>query len=165
MQEQDVTPGFEIAVAGSNDSATARFWRKVQVTRDCWLWLGAPSTSGYGRFRVGGTGSPTISAHVVSYRASVGKPLGERGVDVHHECGTRMCVRPDHLREMDRSEHMALHHKATREKPECVNGHDLTNSENVYRWKGVRHCKVCKRMEARLRLGIPYDKWKIKDEV
>lgn len=166
MQKQDVIPGFKIEVAGSNETATSRFWRKVEIPGEenntCWLWTGAPTAGGYGKFRVGGGGSPTISAHIVSFRSFFGTEYLS-GVHIHHECGTRLCVRPDHLKEMDQSEHMALHYRAARDRKECLYGHDLTNKDNVYRWKNQKHCKICKRNEARIRLGIPYENWKIHD--
>lgn len=149
-------------MAGSNDSATERFWRKVTIVDQCWEWNGGESADGYGKFRVGGAGSNTMRAHVVSHRAFTGSQGGP-GIEVHHLCENRCCVRPDHLQEMDAGKHRALHHDRVRTKPSCLNGHDLTKPENVYRWRGVRHCKPCRRNNERIRLGIPYERWKIAD--
>jgi HNH endonuclease len=54
----------------------------------CWLWLGERHNKGYGRFR-----------HQQAHRF-VFVALGHRiprGYDLHHLCGNRPCVRPDHL--------------------------------------------------------------------
>lgn len=147
---------FEITVADANTSATVRFWRKVDTSGECWEWLGKPNGSGYGRFRVGGAGSPDYHAHIVAWE-SVNGPR-ELGTTLHHTCPNRLCVRPDHLVQLDRSEHMVLHYAEIRREV-CHEGHDLSDPENVYWWRGIRHCRPCRRMSDRRRLGIPYDRW------
>lgn len=151
---------FKVTLAGSNDSASARFNRKVTLGDGCWEWKAAPNRDGYGRFRLGGTGSKELRAHVVAFHALHGtEPDPE--YEVHHECANRTCVRPDHLKLMPVDDHRRLHHEQVRTKPECLNGHDLTKPENVYRWKGVRHCRPCKRNRDRIALGIPPERWRI----
>lgn len=156
---------FAITVAGANATATVRYWRKVDITDYHWLWKGAPTQSGgYGKFRIGGKDSPTLGAHIVSW-SSVNGRMPEPGMEIHHVCSTRLCIRPDsdHLKELDGSEHMELHYARLRARETCVHGHDLTDQTNIYMHDGNRHCRACRRMNDRRRLGIPYDRWQIKD--
>ena len=143
-----------------NSTAHARFWSRVDQDGPggCWIWGGAPNDSGYGRFRLGGTGSIDAAVHRVSYRMMRG-PL-ESWQQLHHECHTKLCVNPDHLTVTRAGEHNRVFHRKT----ECVNGHDLTDTKNVYVWRGDRHCRPCKRMRDRIALGIPHERWRIKDE-
>jgi hypothetical protein len=74
---------------------------------DCWLWMGARLKSGYGRMNVmtpAGEHFATL-AHRVSYRAFKGGETYEK--DVHHVCGNRSCVNPEHLQVMSHRENCA----------------------------------------------------------
>lgn len=72
---------------------SSRFWRKVDRSAECWLWLGARTNAGYGALSVGGK---CVGAHRVAWLLSRGElPEGQR---VTHLCGNRSCVRPEHLR-------------------------------------------------------------------
>lgn len=76
-----------------NTALRKRFEEKFTKPADgCWLWTGAPLSSGYGRIRVGGK---TLRAHRVSYALYVGEIPD--GLCVLHACDVRLCVRPDHL--------------------------------------------------------------------
>jgi hypothetical protein len=73
-------------------SVSDRFWSKVTKTEQCWLWLGAPTSSGYGAIEIEGK---TISAHRYSYEYEYGSiPVGRF---VLHTCDIPLCVRPSHL--------------------------------------------------------------------
>lgn len=79
-----------------NATATSRFWAKVEKGEGCWLWQGNPGQDGYGQFRSGGEGSPTLRAH----RAAWAFWHGEMPPDdrlVCHRCDIPLCVRPSHL--------------------------------------------------------------------
>jgi len=88
-----------------------RFWAKVDKTDDCWLWTGA-SWNGYGRIGAdyNGVRSIPLLVHRVSYELAYGTiPDGHI---VHHECGVRSCVNPDHLTLVSSvKEHGLLHRK------------------------------------------------------
>jgi len=69
-----------------------RFWEKVEQGPACWLWTGSTTRGGVGQFRVL---SRMRQAHRYAWELSCGEIPA--GADVVHRCGTRLCVRPDHL--------------------------------------------------------------------
>lgn len=69
-----------------------RFMEKVRIIDGCWVWIGAITWDGYGRFRLP---DKTVKAHRWSYQHFVGR-LPD-GLTVDHLCGTRSCVNPNHL--------------------------------------------------------------------
>lgn len=91
----------------------ARFWAKVDQRGpdECWPWLGAVQSNGYGRF--GWASHVVVYAHRVVFMLA-GIELG-KGVDVDHECHNadascpggacphRRCCNPRHLRLTSRS--------------------------------------------------------------
>lgn len=74
-----------------------RFWSKVRKAgeNDCWEWLGAKSTSGYGVIQKGKRGEGIIRTHRLSYEIHHGTiPDGEL---VLHSCDNKTCCNPNHL--------------------------------------------------------------------
>jgi hypothetical protein len=71
-----------------------RFWRKVERTKDCWIWIGARTSKGYGRLHFGSR-NQSQRAHRLSYMMEYGAI--PRGMIVLHKCDNPPCVRPDHL--------------------------------------------------------------------
>ncbi|MFJ9771229.1 HNH endonuclease signature motif containing protein [Kitasatospora sp. NPDC101157] len=61
------------------------------------------SKTGYGRFAA--KHGQMIDAHRYSYFLAHGAIPG--GLDVHHTCHVRRCVRPEHLRATSRSENLS----------------------------------------------------------
>lgn len=72
----------------------SRFWAKVDVRlpNECWLWIGAKNTSGYGTFKLR---NRQRLAHRVSYWLAHNVEPG--AARVCHSCDTPRCVNPAHL--------------------------------------------------------------------
>lgn len=86
---------------------STRFWEKVEKTDSCWLWIGYIKPSGHGQIQRGRRGEGAVNAHIAAYELLVG-PLPE-GKVLHHLCGVKRCVNPDHLVPVTRAEHPWLH--------------------------------------------------------
>lgn len=74
------------------DSTIARFWSKVDKSRDCWLWTASTTKAGYGIFWLHGR---NVLAHRMSWRTHHGAIPD--GMMVCHACDTPSCVNPSHL--------------------------------------------------------------------
>lgn len=122
-----------------------RFWAKVTKQPDdgCWLWAGALSPAGYGRFDVG---SRNVRAHRWAYEEERG-PIPE-GLSLDHLCRTRRCVRPGHLEPVTQRENVLRGEgfaAVNARKTHCPRGHPLSG-ENLYRnHRGWRQCRACNR--------------------
>lgn len=78
---------------GKEAKPVKRFWDKVAVGDDCWLWHGYKNPQGYGRCL--GFGKSLEYAHRLSWRIKYGSiPSGKV---VCHTCDRPDCVRPGHL--------------------------------------------------------------------
>src|SRR5690606_27338812 len=81
-----------------------RFWSNVpeRPARGCWPWRGTITRQGFGQFSipVGGRRWRSYLAHRIAWMLERGGiPLGAR---ISQTCGNRRCVRPDHLRMIER---------------------------------------------------------------
>ena len=83
---------------GEPDRTSAdRRWvsRVVQMPGEdgCWFWVGAITTTGYGRFWLDGR---AVAAHREAWRRAHGTEP-PAGMVVRHTCDETSCVRPSHL--------------------------------------------------------------------
>lgn len=78
-----------------------RLRARTEHRADCWVWLGALDTSGYGRI---GVGPATDATHRVAYVELVG-PVPD-GMQLDHLCGNRACWNPDHLEPVAQAENV-----------------------------------------------------------
>ena len=133
-----------------------RFWPKVEKSADCWTWLGARDTHGYGRVYVETLpdGRKRLApAHRVAYSLVKG-PIPD-GLDLDHLCRNPACVRPDHLEPVTHRENIMRGNfggdSATRAAwTHCKHGHEFTD-ENTLQTPAGRNCRTCRRAQERAR--------------
>ncbi|GAB3467086.1 HNH endonuclease signature motif containing protein [Actinophytocola sediminis] len=142
-------PRAVVQIQGDDD---ARFRARVRVDAGgCWLWMGSLLPNGYARFTVGRV---RFLAHRWSYTRFRGAIPG--GLQIDHLCRVRHGVNPAHLEPVDARENTLRSPYAqaavNAAKTVCLRGHPL-NSANTYRSPatGHRRCRVCKRLQERLR--------------
>ena len=135
-----------------------RFWSKVNMDGECWLWEGCRIGPGYGQFRLEGK---MIGAHRMAYILEVGEiPEGHY---VCHSCDNPSCVNPAHLfvgepqanaddmKAKGRSMRGAKHHKAklTEEDVRAIRADDETSHADLGRRYGVQHTAIVKIRQGR----------------
>lgn len=133
-----------------------RFWAKVSKGEDddCWIWQGAPDSSGYARIALDREGEnvPRIGVHRLAYELTSGEIPA--GMDIDHQCNNTLCCNPKHLKVATRRENvlrssspMAINARKTH----CPFGHpyDITNTQVGP--TGKRYCRTCRRDRERQR--------------
>jgi hypothetical protein len=127
-----------------------RFLPRIQpIESGCWLWMGARTPLGYGRFW---TGLELGYAHRFSYEWFVG-PIPNR-YDLDHLCRNPPCVNPDHLEAVTHRENIlrGVGQAAINAiKTECKCGHPYTEANTIRPTSGGRVCRECNRIRLRLR--------------
>lgn len=143
---------LELEIERLKDTNFPRFASKVKVDMEteCWNWMGALNTYGYGRFQLSRTTllqgqQREISAHRYAYSKIVG--LIPEGLQLDHLCRNRSCCNPNHLEPVTPRENLlrgatipAIHAAKTH----CPRGHEYI-AENTSIINGQRVCIACKR--------------------
>jgi hypothetical protein len=112
---------------------------QVAPVSGCWLWQRSIDRAGYARI-----GARYMHREV--YELHCG-PI-PAGLHLDHLCRVRHCVNPDHLEPVTQAENN-LRAWAANQTDRCQRGHDLANTDNVYRRKnGGRLCRPCALLRA-----------------
>ena len=124
-----------------------RFWPKVRVDGECWVWVAAINKmTGYGAFYLGGR---MISSHRYSYELVIGEI--PEGLELDHLCRNRSCCNPFHLEPVTHRVNALRGDAANggkraaflRSKTHCPSGHPLSGP-NLYRSPSNRRvCRTC----------------------
>jgi len=107
------------------------FWKHVDKSGECWLWLGGKSGCGYGSLTYQGK---VYRAHRLAWILTNGTiplqeyPHSREPYLVLHRCDNPICVRPDHL--FLGSDRDNVHDKLKKKR-----GHDQSGEKNP-NWKG-----------------------------
>lgn len=116
---------------------------KIVPAGECWEWVGAKISTGYGSLTNGQRGS--VLAHRKSYEIVVG-PIPE-GLTIDHLCRNRACINTDHLEPVTNAENTR---RAAALRTHCVKGHpfDGDNVRVQVRKNGWRQriCVTCARV-------------------
>src|SRR3954466_6984063 len=114
----------------------------LQAPKDeCWIWDGAHDSHGYSLI---GSGQ---RLHRIMYRLLRGAVPFNR--ILHHTCENTGCINPHHLDAMTQVEHSVIHKltelatTSRKLKTHCKWGHPLSGN-NLYLFRGRRHCKACR---------------------
>lgn len=125
-----------------------RFWNRVCMDGDCWLWRGEIAGNGYGVLTLNYDPKDRrrSRAHVFSWEIHNKVPV-PKGLCLDHLCRVRACVNPTHLEPVTQRENIlrgisssALNAKKTH----CKRGHPLSG-ENLFICQGTRQCCICSR--------------------
>ena len=117
----------------------------------CWDWQASIRPDGYGQIGRGRRTDGPVVAHKASWMLFRGEIPGDLVID--HICRNRKCVNPLHLRLLTRGENVMCGDTIPARKKAskyCPNGHEYTE-ENIYKYKGKRICRECRRINDRKR--------------
>lgn len=127
------------------------FDSKVRKTNGCWLWNGYIMNAGYGAMT---THEGSYLAHRWAYEYFVGKIPQKMTID--HLCKNKLCVKPEHLEVVTRTENIQRAGlrgvaKKESEKTRCPKNHSYEKHGVVYKngytkygtVKYARRCTVC----------------------
>ncbi len=118
----------------TNKTPAERFWDKVALWDDCWIWTGAKTSLGYGHFRINGA---MVKAHHFLI------PPVPAGLQCDHLCRNRACVKPDHIQFVTPRENTlrgASCIAINARKTHCPRGHAYDRIDH----QGRRGCRQCR---------------------
>ena len=123
-----------------NPTDLSRFFNHVRVIEGCWLWEGALTHDGYGRFRLP---HRTVVAHRWLYEQIVGPVVNQ----LDHLCRVRNCVNVlNHVEDVTAKLNIARGEGPAGingRKTHCIRGHEFTPT-NTYLVPKGRQCLACK---------------------
>ena len=130
--------------------AEDRFWHSVDPCRtdNCWLWLAAKVTHGYGSFF---NGQFNIRAHTFL----IGR--APAGLEWDHICRVHNCVNPDHLEAVTHLENVrrgiagTVNGARLRNRTACIHGHLFSEAITHLTKQGWRVCRICQAVGQRNR--------------
>ena len=133
-------------------SAEIRFWKKVKKTDTCWIWIGAKSEQGYGRF-IAQSGR-VLQAHRFAYELMNG--VIPEGMELDHLCKNPSCVNPSHLEVVTHAENIVRSMAGKVNNPQtikthCPSGHPYDELNTYLNKQGKRECRICHRERNRNR--------------
>jgi hypothetical protein len=109
------------------------------VRGPCWRWQGHCDIQGYPK------GTPGL-IHRFLYQEFVGEIPA--GLEMDHLCRVRDCCNPKHVEPVTHLENIRRGEGNSQSRQtHCWRGHPLSG-ENLYLYKGARHCRTCRREEA-----------------
>lgn len=117
-------------------SPAQRFWAKVRVEGECWIWTAA-STHGHGVFF--DESGRQVYAHRWVYESMIA-PIPD-GLTIDHLCRRTLCVNPYHLEPVpDRVNWWRWYTPRTH----CPQGHEITGANLIERrTRNGRECRTC----------------------
>lgn len=149
-------------------SPKERFWKKVEKTSSCWLWLGGLYYNGYGQFF---KNPNKITAHRFAYEDIFGNI--DKNLVVCHKCDNRKCVNPKHLflgTQKDNIQDMIQKgRKVNANKKGINNGRALIDDDivrqirSIYKTKKISQLKLAKLFnisETQIKRIIDKQSWK-----
>jgi len=119
----------------------------------CLIWNRKLPKDGYARIknRALGTDSPQLT-HRVAFALANAIPLADlKSVpELDHLCRVRACSSAAHLEPVTRKENLARGDgNQNKDKTECIRGHEFTPENTLVEPNGGRHCRTCRRDNAR----------------
>lgn len=122
----------------NKSTAEERFFSKVALSGDCWVWIASSFKAKSGRYGYFCLNRKNMLPHRWSYQYFI-EPL-EPGMTIDHLCRNTLCVNPSHLEQVTMRENIIRGGNSI--KTHCPKGH--SNYRYVIRPSGNRReCKDC----------------------